>query len=186
MTRRLSRPRKNATGVKFWKQRGFIDAEASAFKDITTDAISDSPYIKKMISNRIQRYLRAGRDGLTNRKYYFRIRQLYVKQGLADNTNILHKNSMGESQAFKLFNFYKESYGPTDSSGKPIGTPRPKTKAVSKKGSSKDRLTNSIKSEIDRLRGRLQFPMSDFDRRSLQTQLANQERKLKEIETQFD
>ncbi len=186
MTKKIPLPRPNSTKTQYWLQRGFLPAEANAFKDVTFDAINDSPYLKRMIRDRVKRYLRAGRDGLTSREYFFRIRKLYIDNGLATDTNILHRDSKGESQAFKLFNYYKDTYGAVDSSGKPIGTPRPKTKAVSKRGTSNDRAIRSTQSEIERLRGRLKFEKNDKIRASLQNQLTNQESRLQKLQTQFD
>ena len=186
MTRRIQLPRPNATGTNYWKRFGFTDWESSAFKNITIDAIEDSPYLRKMIQDRVRRYLRAGRDGLTNREYFFRIRKQYIDAGITKNIRLLKNDDTGRTLAFKYFNVYKDTYGPTDSGGHPIGTPRPKTKAVAKRGTTKDRATQTTRNEIERLQGRLGFPMSDSERRSLQTQLDNQTRRLRELEQQSD
>jgi len=180
------------TGRFYWTERGFLDFEASAYKNITTEAINDSPYIQQMIRDRIRRFLRAQSDGLTNRKYYFRIRKMYVDNGFANSTAELvlttnrRKRDRARNKAFNLFTAYKDKYGIRDKSGKLIGTPRPKTKVVVKKGTSLDRAIRDAENEINRLKGRLSFPMSDSERQSLQTQLTNQQRRLSNLKTQFD
>lgn len=169
-------------GKSYFLKMGFLPCEATAFQDITEEALDNSPYIKKMIRGRVLRYLRAGRDGLTSREYFFRIRKHYVDLGLFDTKHILiGNNKKSQSQSFKLFNYYKDEYGARDKDGKLVGTPRPKTKVVKKGGSAKDRLIRSTKNEIERLRGRLKFEKNEDMQKEYQNRIKTQQNRLNQL-----
>ncbi len=187
MTKKIKLPRPNATGVGYWRRLGFNTFEATAFKNITTNAISDNKYLQQMIKERLRKYLRARKDGLTNREYNFRVRKIYLNLELVtDKKDIVKNDAKSRTTAFKLLDYYKNKYKSKDDEGNPIGTPRPKTKVVVKRGTSKSRLLSTTMDEIDRLQGRLQYPTSASERESLQRQLDNQRRRLNDLNSQMD
>lgn len=130
------------TGKRFWLERGFIPSEADAYKNISTEAIKDSRYIKVMIETRMRRYREFYQeyDNVRNvlpiyRKY---IRKQYVKRGITSNASDLvlsgdtDRRNKVKTLAFEFFNQYKDKYAIRDNSGKVVKTPRKKTRASKK------------------------------------------------------
>jgi len=184
---RTPRPRPNATGVGFWRRKGFLKSESYAFKDITIDRVKDTPYLKRMVNQRVRLFNKAMKESDGDMRYVAKvIRKEYLKLGLSGSASkILYNDSTGRGLAFKLFNHYKETYGIKDpETGKTIGTPRPKQKTVSKKGTANERLTRDTLNEIKRIKDRLKFEKNDYMIQSFNNQLKNQQNKLRDLRSQ--
>jgi len=181
------------TGLKYWLQRGFIPVEASAFKNITTESIDDSRYIRTMIETRRGFKREANRNNLTIREYYRSIRDWYVKRGFTDNQSdlVLRGNAQRRNKArriaFDFFSAYKEKYAIRDTSGKLTETPRKKTKVrkkpITKKGNI-NQLIAKDRDEIKYLRFRLQFEKSDRWKEDYRTRIKRHQDRIARLKAQ--
>jgi hypothetical protein len=172
------------TKRQFWVELGFLPFEASAFKNITYEAIRDTPYLAQMIKERVDRLNRAINDGLSIRQYYFRVRKKYVDLELITPLTPLNNNDAGRSKAFKLFNYYKDKYGIRDRNGKLIETPRKKTKVKMRKITGdvgKDQKIAKHQEQINMLRGRMRFNLSESQRQSYQTRINIQQNAIDDL-----
>lgn len=181
------------TGLAYWIRRGFIPAEASAFKRITTEAITDSRYLKAMVTTRMRVKSEAGRQGMSIRQYYASIRAMYVRRGFADNAYDLllrgdrERRNRARRLAFNFFNFYKDKYAIRDRSGKLIETPRKKGRArrkpITHRGTT-DQLIRKHQDTIKYDQFRLRFERSPLLRATYQTSIANHRAAIKKLRAQ--
>lgn len=185
------------TGTKFWLQRGFLPHEASAFKDISTEAIKDHRYVKVMIESRMRRFREFYQEHLgdknTLQSYYKFIRQQYVKNGLTSNQNELllrgdtQQRNKARTKAFDFFNTYKDKYAIRDTSGKVVETPRKKRRANRKpitQKSSIDQLIQNSKDDIKQSKFRLSYAKSDSEKLEWEKRIKLQEDRIKQLRKQ--
>lgn len=185
------------TNYRFWVERGFLPAEASAYKDISTEAIKDHRYLQVMIETRMRRFREFYQVHENERyvlgKYYKSIRELYVKRGWADNEKdlILTGNKDRRDKArtitFNFFNNYKNKYAVRDTSGKLVKTPRKKAKANKRKITSKNVIDQTIKQSQDDIkfsRGRLKFAKTSAEKSKWQNRIKLHQKRIKELRTQ--
>lgn len=176
------------TGRRYWLNKGFLPAEASAFKNITTEAIEDSRFIKVMIETRTRYRREAVRRNYTVRDYYRHIRQLYVKNGFAVTAKALEFTGVaGRRLAFKLFNAYKDKYAIRDKTGKLIETPRRKVKVKRKPITGKhniDQMIRKDQDEIKYLRFRLKFEKTEYFQRQYRERIKRHQDRIKRLKRQ--
>lgn len=165
------------TKVRYWLEKGFLPAEASAFKNITIEAIEDYRYLQVMIETRSRRfrefYQKYYNEPNTLELYYKWVRELYVKNKFTDNPNSLllyggiQRRNKARSLAFDFFNAYKDKYAIRDKSGKLVETPRRKTRASKKPINRKTAVDQTIEQSLDDIkysRFHLQYAKTDKEK----------------------
>lgn len=181
------------TGRRYWLQHGFMPSEASAFKNITTEAIEDSLYIPTMIETRMRYRREAVRKGLTIREYWHNIREMYVKRGFTERQEDLvlrgstERRNRARRAAFNFFNFYKNKYAVVDKTGKLIETPRKKARVKKKPITGRHNIDQMIwkdQDEIKYLRSRLKFERSDYMRSVYQNSIKNHQDRIAKLKAQ--
>ena len=182
------------TSRRYWTAKGFLPAEASAFKNITTEAVKDSRYIQVMVETRMRRRREAIQKGFNVRQYYAYIRNMYVKKGFATSAKALEFDGVaGRRLAFEFFNAYKSKYAVVDTSGKLIETPRKKVRVKRKPITGKhniDQMIRKDQDEIKYLRFRLKFERNEFMRSRYQSSIKNYQTRISQLkaqaQTQYD
>lgn len=191
----MASPRVQGTrvGTRFWLQKGFLPAEASAFKNITRESIKDSPYINTMIESRTRRKREAVQKRWNTRQYYQWVRNQYVRLGFTKNASDLvlrgdiYRRNKARRLAFDLFNRYKEKYRLRDNSGKLIETPRRKAKVSKKPITGKrniDQMIRKDREEIKWLRFRLKFERSPYQQNQFRERIKRHQDRIVRLKTQ--
>ncbi len=185
------------TGNKYWLNRGFAPHEASAFKNITTEAINDSRPIQVMIKTRMRRfrefYQKYPEAKNTLDLYYAWVRKQYVDKGFTDNPkdlfltgDIQHKNK-ARTLAFDFFNSYKEKYAIRDASGKLIETPRKKTRASRKpitRDSSINQTIEQSLQDIEFSKSRLRYAKTDKEQQEWRDRIKRHQDRIAKLKLQ--
>ncbi len=176
------------TGKRYWLRKGFLPAESSAFKNITTEAIKDSRYISVMIETRMRRRREAIQAGLTVREFYQKVRKNYVRRGLSDTAKSLEFDGVkGRRLAFAFFNLYKDKYAVRDNTGKVVETPRKKAKVKKKPITGKSNIDQMIRKDreaIKYLRSRLKFERGDYMKSQYQERIKRHQDRITRLKAQ--
>jgi hypothetical protein len=185
-----------ATGYRYWLQKGFIGAEASAYQDITEEAIKDHRYLQVMIDTRMRRFREYYQEHENQRyvlgNYYKSIRNMYVSKGWASNGKDLVLSGSKEQRdrartiTFQPFNAYKDKYAIRDNSGRVVQTPRKKTKVNRRKitgNSTIDQVIKQSQADIKQSKFRLSYAKTPEEKASWEKQIKLHQNKIKELKT---
>jgi hypothetical protein len=183
-----------SVGYRYFINRGFLPAEASAYQDISMESIKDHRYLKVMIETRMRRfrdfYQKHEKERYILNKYYKSIRQLYVRKGLASNENDLiltgskERRDRARTLTFNFFNKYKDKYAIRDTSGKVVKTPRKKTKANRRKITGKNVIDQTIRQsqdDINHSKNRLAFAKTPEEKTEWQRRIKLHQNRIKQL-----
>jgi hypothetical protein len=185
------------TGMKFWRDRGFLKSEQSAFQNITIEAINEHRYIQIMIETRQRRFREYYQAHLNDRNtlegFYKWVMQQYVNRGITNNPNDLllaggmDRRDKARTLAFDFFNLYKDRYAIRDTSGKLIKTPRKKARANRRKitgNTSIDQAIRAHQKDITFSEGRLSFEKDPQEITNWKNRIKRNKDKIKQLKQQ--
>jgi hypothetical protein len=186
-------------GRVYFLSRGFIQAEASAFKNISIEAIKDSKYLKTMVQSRMRR-VREWKQANGNSKesranFRLWVRKLYVSKGFAKSPDELllrgskKQRDNARSKAFMFFNAYKDRYAVRDTSGKLIATPRKKTRINKRMITGNKTIDQAIKADkksIEHYEFMKKFAKTDDSKKDFDKSIKRLEGRIERLKRQKD